>query len=214
MDNDFYNLNLNKRLQCLKNSDISEVNKQLILDFVDNCFVEGLGQQRILKYISILKMIAIQIKIDFDKVEKRDLFNFISELERSNKSDWLKHDYKVGIKKFYKWFLKDDNPELTRWIKASVSRKDRKLPEEMLTEQDILEIINCAIKLSDKAMVALLWDIGARIGEIGTLKIRHIKFDEYGAIVNVKGKTGYRRVRAVFIGHRLTNFMHNFEYRL
>ena len=191
MDNDFYNLNLNKRLQCLKNSDISEVNKQLILDFVDNCFVEGLGQQRILKYISILKMIAIQIKIDFDKVEKRDLFNFISELERSNKSDWLKHDYKVRIKKFYKWFLKDDNPELTRWIKASVSRKDRKLPEEMLTEQDILEIINCAIKLSDKAMVALLWDTGARIGEIGTLKIRHIKFDEHGAIVNVKGKTGY-----------------------
>jgi hypothetical protein len=62
MDNDFYNLNLNKRLQCLKNSDISEVNKQLILDFVDNCFVEGLGQQRILKYTSILKMIAIQIK--------------------------------------------------------------------------------------------------------------------------------------------------------
>ena len=61
----------------------------------------------------------------------------------------------------------------------------------MLTEQDILEIINCAIKLSDKAMVALLWDTGARIGEIGTLKIRHIKFDEHGAIVSVKGKTGY-----------------------
>ena len=168
MDNDFYNLNLNKRLQCLKNSDISEVNKQLILDFIDNCFVEGLGQQSVLKYISILKMIVTQIKIDFDKVEKRDLFNFISELERSNKSDWLKYDYKVRIKKFYKWFLKDDNPELTRWIKASVSRKDRKLPEEMLTEQDILEIINCAIKLSDKAIVALLWDTGARIGEIGT----------------------------------------------
>ena len=47
-------------------------------------------------------MIATQIKIDFDKVEKRDLFNFISELERSNKSDWLKYDYKVRIKKFYK----------------------------------------------------------------------------------------------------------------
>lgn len=47
-------------------------------------------------------MISIQIKIDFDKVEKRYLFVFISKLEQSNKSDWLKHDYKVGIKKYYK----------------------------------------------------------------------------------------------------------------
>lgn len=95
ISNDFYNLSINKRLEPLKSSDISEVNKQLILDFVDNCFVEGLGQQRILKYISILKIIASQMKIDFNKIEKRDLFVFISELEKSNKGDWLKHDYKV-----------------------------------------------------------------------------------------------------------------------
>ena len=198
MNNDFYNYDLNKRLISLRCSNISEVNKQLILNFVENCFMEGLGQHRILKYISTLKMIASQIEIDFDKIEKRDLFIFISKLEQSNKSDWLKHDYKVCIKKFYKWYLKDDNPELTKWIKASISRKDRKLPEEMLIEEDILKMINCAKKKSDKAIIALLWDIGARVGEIGNLRIKHIKFDEYGATVNLKGKTGYRRVRAVF----------------
>jgi integrase/recombinase XerD len=198
MDKDFYNYDLNKRLICLRNSNISEVNKQLILNFVENCFMEGLGQHRILKYISTLKMIATQINTDFDKVEKRDLFIFISELEQSDKSEWLKHDYKVCIKKFYKWYLKDDNPELTKWIKASINRKDQKLPEEMLIEEDILKMINYAKKKSDKAIIALLWDIGARIGEIGNLRIKHIKFDEYGATVNLKGKTGYRRVRAVF----------------
>ena len=198
MDKDFYNYDLNKRLVSLKNSKISEVNIQLILNFVENCFMEGLGQHRILKYISTLKMIAIQINVDFDKVEKRDLFIFISELEQSDKSEWLKHDYKVCIKKFYKWYLKDDNPELTKWIKASIGRKDRKLPEEMLIEEDILMMINCTEKKSDKAIIALLWDIGARVGEIGNLRIKHIKFDEYGATVNLKGKTGYRRVRAVF----------------
>ena len=198
MDNDFYNFDLNKRLIFLKNSNISGINKQLILDFVENCFVEGLGQQRILKYISTLKIIATQINADFNKVEKRDLFIFVSKLEQSNKSDWLKHDYKVALKKFYKWYLKDDNPELTKWIKASISRKDRKLPEEMLIEEDILKMINCAKKKSDKAIIAILWDIGARVGEIGNLRIKHIKFDECGATVNLKGKTGYRRVRAVF----------------
>ncbi len=198
MDKDFYNLNLNKRLVFLKIQTYLKLIRQLILDFVENCFVKGLGQQRILKYISTLKMIATQINIDFDKVEKRDLFIFISELEQSDKSEWLKHDYKVALKKFYKWYLKDDNPELTKWIKASISRKDRKLPEEMLIEEDILKMINCAKKKSDKAIIALLWDIGARVGEIGNLRIKHIKFDEYGATINLKGKTGYRRVRAVF----------------
>jgi integrase/recombinase XerD len=68
----------------------------------------------------------------------------------------------------------------------------------MLIEEDVLKMINCTQKKIDRAIIALLWDIGARIGEIGTLKIKHIKFDEYGAIVNLKDKTGYRRVRAVF----------------
>jgi site-specific recombinase XerD len=86
-------------------------------------------------------MIATQINFDFDKIEKRDLFIFISKLEQSDKSDWLKHDYKIALKKFYKWYFKDDNPELIKWIKASISRKDRKLPEEMLTEEDIFKII-------------------------------------------------------------------------
>ena len=108
------------------------------------------------------------------------------------KSQWLKHDYKVTLKKFYKWYCKEDNPELTKWIKITVKKKDQRLPEDMLIESDVLKLIEYAKHQRDKAMIALLWDIGARIGEIGTLNIRHLSFDEYGAIVNVRGKTGYR----------------------
>ena len=68
----------------------------------------------------------------------------------------------------------------------------------MLIESDVLKLIEYAKHQRDKAMIALLWDIGARIGEIGTLNIRHLSFDEYGAIVNVRGKAGYRRIRAVW----------------
>jgi hypothetical protein len=78
----------------------------LILDFADNCFTERLDQHRILKYISVLKIIALKLQLDLDKVEKRDLFIYISELERSDKSQWLKHDYKVALKKFYKRYRK------------------------------------------------------------------------------------------------------------
>jgi len=68
------------------------------------------------------------------------------------------------LKKFYKWYCKEENPELTKWIKTTVKKKDQKLPEEMLTEIDILNLIEHAEHERDKAMIALLWDIGARIG--------------------------------------------------
>lgn len=36
-----------------------------------------------------------------------------------------------------------------------------------------------------------------RIGEILSLKIKNIQFDEYGIVLTVNGKTGMRRVRII-----------------
>jgi integrase/recombinase XerD len=47
------------------------------------------------------------------------------------------------------------------------------------------------------AFIMTLWESGCRVGEILALRIRHIAFDEYGAILRVSGKTGERRVRVV-----------------
>ncbi len=124
----YNNMNVQKRIESLKDAPISDVNKKLIFDFIDYCFSEGLSQHRILKYISILKCIAIQIQIDFDKIEKRDLYIFISDLERSDKSEWVKHDYKISLKKFYKWQCDDERPELTKWIKTTMKKRNQKLP--------------------------------------------------------------------------------------
>jgi hypothetical protein len=66
-----YNFSLQKRLESLNSAPISDVNKNLIFNFVDCCFTERLSQHRILKYISALKIIALKIKLDFDKIEKR-----------------------------------------------------------------------------------------------------------------------------------------------
>ena len=42
----------------------------------------------------------------------------------------------------------------------------------------------------DKAFIMTLWESGCRVGEILALRIRHVAFDEYGAILRVSGKTG------------------------
>ena len=191
-----YDIDVDKCMDNLNHSDISERNKTLITEFIDNCYIDRLGEHRIIKYISVLKNIAIAINVDFDKLEIQQLRKYIATLERSYLSEWTKHDYKIAICKFYKWLLNDDSPELTRWIKTNIKKKNLKSPDEMLTEQDVLLLIDNANNTRDRALIALLYDVGCRIGEAGTLRIKDLVFDDLGLVIHLNGKTGYRRVRA------------------
>ena len=43
----------------------------------------------------------------------------------------------------------------------------------------------------------MLYDSGCRIGELLTLRVKDIEYDDYGIRLTVNGKTGVRRVRTV-----------------
>ena len=60
-------------------------------------------------------------------------------------SDWTKLNYKTTLKKFYKWLAGgEDYPEQVKWIKTSKRNMNRTLPEELLTEEDITNLIRRA----------------------------------------------------------------------
>ena len=125
----------------------------------------------------------------------------------SSLSDWTKHDYKVTLKKFYKWLNGGEEPSTVKWIRTTLQKQDRKLPEDMLTEDEVKQMIDATTNKRDKAIIALLWDIGARVGEVGSLRIKHVKFDDLGGVIIVNGKTGPRRVRAVWSVDYLQNWL-------
>ena len=166
-----------------------------------------MSDHRILKYVATLKSIALMMNKDFDRATKKDIEHLLIEINKKTQSEATRHDYKIALKKFYKWLYKGDEPELTKWFTTNIKNRDKKLPEDMLTEDEIMKMINAASNTRDKAMISLLWDIGARIGELGTLKIKHIKFDEDGAVILVNWKTGPRRVRAVWSVSYLMNLL-------
>jgi len=51
--------------------------------------------------------------------------------------------------------------------------------------------------LRNRALVHVLYESGARAGEILSLKVGDVQFDRLGATVVVKGKTGMRRIRLI-----------------
>jgi integrase len=78
-------------------------------------------------------------------------------------------------------------------------RRPRKhLPvDQLITREDIVRLVDVCDKPRDRALIMLMWDSGARIGELLNLNIGHVQFDRYGAVVIVNGKTGMRRLRLI-----------------
>lgn len=120
--------------------------------------------------------------------------------------------YKLKIRLFLKFIGRED---LAQLCIVKQSQRDLKLPEDLLTEGDIELLINSAKNLRDKAYFAVLYESGARKGELEELQLKHIVFDEYGAVITLpKGKTGARRIRLVYSAGYLHNWINNHPLKM
>ena len=182
-------------MRRLDRAAIPEEDRALIKDFVHyKTASENLKLSGQDKYLRFLVQIAKQY-LDgrtYASLTREDMVEVVSKIERSQLSAWSKHDYRVALKAFMVWAGKEKE---VAWIKTP---KPRRLPDEILNEQEISRMIDSALSLRDKAFVACLYEGGFRIGELGGLRMKDVDFDRYGALVMVEGKTGMRRVRLIW----------------
>ncbi|MFH1396622.1 MAG: tyrosine-type recombinase/integrase [archaeon] len=195
-----YEKNYLAALRGLKKAQISERNKELILQMNDALVLENLSKPRLMKYIEIMRSVAKKLDKDLDKATIDDLKKFVSKIQQSDLSPWTKQTYKVIIRRFYKWLKgTSEFPEIVNWINIRMSRSEKKLPSEgdLLTDKEVKLLIDTAEHPRDKAFVSILWESGARVGEIGNLKLKNVIFDKYGIRISVQGKTGSRKMRLI-----------------
>ena len=84
---------------------------------------------------------------------------------------------------------------------------------DLLTEEDIHKLIENANHPRNKAFVSMLWESGARIGEIGNLIIKNIIFDDHGAVISVRGKTGSRKIRLISSTPYLSTWINSHPFK-
>lgn len=204
---------LDLTLLRLKNSTLHEDNKTNLLKFYRDIQAEGLSLGRIIKYLETLYNLAKMLPKPFHAATKEDIIDLLQQIESKDYSDWTKRDFKIVIKRFYKWLRKtEDYPEEVKWIKTRVKNKHL-LPEQLLTEEEVKKLVASADNPRDKALILVLSESGCRIGEILTLRIRNVQFDEYGAQLIVNGKTGMRRVRIIASSPCLATWIDNHPIR-
>lgn len=190
-----YRKKIENVLKRVRASSIDEASRASILELYRDCVVRNYSQARIIKYVGTVERIARMLGKPFDKVSKDDVVEFVRRIQVSELSDWTKRDYKIMLKMFFRWFRKSETyPEEVGWIKSNRTRK-MSLPIELLTPEEVKRIAEAALHPRDKALALVLYESGCRIGELLSMRIKSVQFDEYGARLLVDGKTGPRRVR-------------------
>jgi len=193
---------------------ISEENKKVILDFIQKRRQESISIRRLDKYENILSIFANYVKINLLKVTEKELRAFVDWLEnKSNFKEWTKFSYKVVIKTFYRYYNDGELPKMCKFIKMNRNKVEKKLPEDIWTEEEIDKLINSTRDPFWKAFISLGYESGARIGELLNLRIKDVKFTDFGARIRLDGKTGTREIPVLKCIPYLSTYLKLHPYR-
>jgi site-specific recombinase XerD len=205
--------NVSKRIKSSQK--ITPRNKELIWEFSDHCRLQGLSTLRVVFYLNRFWNIARLATKNFDGMTKEDVQHVVIMLRELRKrngeriSERTIADHLIAIKTFWKWLKATENesPSEVKWIRASCRGSNFKLPEDLPSADDVQKLIDAATNARDKALISVLYDSGCRIGELLTLRVKNVEFDNYGAVLHVNGKTGPRRVRIIHSVLRLQTWL-------
>lgn len=199
-DPNYYKIHLQTDLKRLRESEeISEENKKLMLDFLDFMKANSITEATQKLYIWSLSYCAKKLSKPFNQVTRDDIIKLVGGIEENYNSEKSRMMLKSNFKIFYRWLKKTkDYPDEVAWIKVRPKLSNNTLPEEILTEEEIVKMADTALNVRDKALCLIIFETGCRVGELRALKIRNVQFDNFGCILIVpKGKTGARRVRII-----------------
>jgi len=180
----------------LERSDLRPEVKNRIKEFLSYLQArEELSEERLYFYSVKLRKIAGIMGETFLDPDDKDVEKALNTI-RSNPSysEWTIEGFKQAFKKFYRW---NGNEDSVKWIKRNNKPNYKKKPDFIITQGEVDLLISSCDNARDKAIFSLLYDTGVRIGELLSIRIKDVSFDDYGMRVLVSGKTGVRVVRAV-----------------
>lgn len=193
-----------KRLQAdlkrLESSDkITQQHKEKIFKFLELVNAQGRSPATKRNIIWTLMTIGEILGKPFEDANYDDIVRVVGAIENRYQSKKSKKALKADIRRFYKWLRQTpDYPPEVSWIKLDykIDSETNIKPEDLLSDEEVDALANASLNPRDVALIYMLRESGCRIGELLSLRIKHIKFDNMGVVLHVPvGKTGRRRVR-------------------
>ncbi|MFB6134668.1 MAG: tyrosine-type recombinase/integrase, partial [Halanaeroarchaeum sp.] len=150
-----------------KSDEIPDENAQLLKEYRRDKNLNGISDATLQRNLSYLKILGEWAgDTSFEDLGKSELKDFISETMDRDLADATVDTYKKAVRNFYKWLSGEDEPESVDWITLSNNGGNDTLPKDLLTKEDVQKQIEAAHNPRDKALIYMLYETGARIGEL------------------------------------------------
>jgi len=191
--------------------EIRDRNKELIREYQRDQTLNGLTDATLSRNLSRLKIMAEHVDEPFDEMDKDAVKNLVEWIHSRDYTEETVYTYKNVIRSFWKWMNPTDDgdvPTEVAWITMNPPNGNgATLPKDLLTKDDIEAQIDAAKNPRDKALISLLYETGARIGELIDLTVGDIEDRKHGKKVVIDGKTGARRLPLVESVPHLNNWL-------
>lgn len=169
--------------------------------YIEYCRARRIRPVGLLKAIYNLKELAHIAEEPLAELDENGIVRVMSEINGRDYAHTTKNDYAAILRMYYKFTLRNKKSKKILNFAVDFLRKksgsEIREPSIILQPPDILRMLLACKTNEMRAIISMLWETGARIGELLNLKHDDIKFDQNGAIVRLDGKTGVRYVRIV-----------------
>lgn len=207
-----YQQKVESALEAIEQSDsVHQDNATLVKEYRRDKQLNGMSEATQQRNIAYLKKMAEHVgDTRFEDMDKGDVKEIVSWVHGRDLADATIDTYKKAIRSFWTWLNDGDEPgeiDEIAWIELSNSNGSQKLPQDLLTKDEIEAQVEAAKNPRDKALIKFLYETGARIGEIIDLTVGDIEDRDHGKKVVIDGKTGSRRLPLVESVPYLNNWL-------
>lgn len=128
------------------------------------------------------------------------------------------HDHIILLKRFLLWMIENGYPDLPeqkiRKIKPPAVDTKTKSTDKLLSPDEVEALLRACQTSRDRALIAVLYESGCRIGELARLTWSQVRFDAYGAVVTVDDTKCHtqRYVRLVMARSYLATWRNDYPF--
>ena len=178
------------------------------LDRADRC--RSIQSRRLYAYVALSLARNTGIR-SLKELDREKFYAWKRSLVKSGVSSFTLRSYIARLKALVRWV---NGGELPSWLQAEkgtiwdLYSSGEHLRDKVLRPEEIRALIDACEHVRDKAIIAILWETGLRIGELLSLRLRDVEALPDGSFrLRVQGKTGVRVVAVIHSAHYLAEWL-------
>ncbi|MDT7858579.1 MAG: site-specific integrase [Candidatus Aenigmarchaeota archaeon] len=198
-----------RKLEKIKNdSNINQKSKEVFLKFVEFKQTERISYHRLSRVLDLFYHILKNFKdLDFSTLTQEQADKIWIWISQQDWKEWTKYTYSRIFKNFVGWLNENYGLKIKTKDWKVQKPKNSIMPEYLITKEEFNKLFNATDDIQERLLIGLLYESGSRIGEILSLKIKNVSFNNYGAKLIVKWKTGQRVIPIVWFANLLRQFI-------